>query len=440
MKRAGARLLSAALLGCIAVAAVCGIPGGEYASRRARLLAAADTGAAVVLRAAEYRVRSGDVSYRYRQESNFLYLTGLAEPGLTLMFVPRGVQVDGTGRRIILFAPAPQAAAIAAAGEFPDGAVIDPRRFDEVFSRVAASVNTLFVSAPDMGFVNDWLNNTPLFIDQQARARLRERFPDLRVKNAGPLLGPLRERKSPAEIALIRDAIRMTGDGIRRAAALCAPGKMEYELQAAVEEEMTRQGAAYTSFPSIIGSGGNSLVLHYDENRRAMRDGEVVVMDVGAEYEGYAADITRTFPVSGKFTEGEKRVYAVVLQAQEETIRIIRPGVPWGTLEKKAREVLSAAGFGRYMPHAVSHHVGVDVHDTGRLDTLRPGMVITVEPGIYVPAGDTTMPPAVRGFGVRLEDDVLVTEEGSEVLSSGIPKGIEAAERMVRKPARQGPQ
>ena len=434
MRRAGARALCAAFLACVAVVARCGIPPEEYAARRARLVALADTDAAIVLRAAEFRVRSGDVSYRYRQESNFFYLTGLAEPGLTLLVVPRPVQVDGAPRSIILFAPAPRPAEIAGAGALPDAAVIDARRFDEIFPGVATAVKTLYVSAPDMGFVNDWLNGTSLFIDQQSRQRLRERFPGLRVRNAGPLISPLRERKSPAEIALIRDAIRMTGDGIRRAAALCAPGRMEYELQAAVEEEMTRQGAAYTSFPSIIGSGGNSVILHYEENRRAMRAGEVVVMDVGAEYEGYASDVTRTFPVSGRFTEPEKKVYDLVLRAQEETIRIIRPGLPWGALEKKAREVLTAGGFGRYMPHGVSHHVGVDVHDAGTYDTLRAGMVITVEPGIYIPAGDTAMPPAFRGFGVRIEDDVLVTGEGSEVLSAGIPKGTDAAERMVRRP------
>ena len=432
--------LFAAVLACVAVPAWAGITPEEFAARRARLLALADTDAAIVLRAAEFRVRSGDVSYRYRQESNFLYLTGLEEPGLTLLLVPRGVQIDGESLPALLFAPAPRAAELAAAGGFAGTAVVDAGRFAAVFASVAGTVKTLYVSSPDMGFVNDWLNNTPLFIDQQARQRLRDRFPDLRVKNAGPLISPLRERKSPAEIALIRDAIRMTGDGIRRAAAICAPGRFEYELQAAVEEEMTRQGAAYTSFPSIIGSGENSVILHYDENRRAMRAGEVVVMDVGAEYDGYAADITRTIPVSGKFSEAEKKVYAVVLRAQEETIGIIRPGTPWGALERKAREVLAAAGFGRYMPHAVSHHVGVDVHDAGTYDTLRAGMVITVEPGIYVPASDTAMPPAFRGFGVRLEDDVLVTEGGAEVLSAGIPKGIEAAQRMAGAARRRGAQ
>jgi Xaa-Pro aminopeptidase len=164
-----------------------------------------------------------------------------------------------------------------------------------------------------------------------------------------------------------------------------------------------------------------------------MRTGDVVVLDVGAEYDGYAADVTRTLPVSGSFTEAERKVYSTVLRAQEETIRLIRPGVHWSALEAKAREVLSAGGFGRYMPHGVSHHVGIDVHDAGSYDTLKAGMVITVEPGIYVPGTDTALAPAFRGFGVRIEDDVLVTRDGSEVLSSGIPKDIETIEKLVRK-------
>ena len=425
--------LFAALLAFTAIDAWCGISPQEYAERRARLAAFADTDAAIVLRAADFRVRSGDVSFRYRQESNLLYLTGLTEPSVTLIIDPRGVGVDGKAWKLLLFAPAARAKEIRASGAFPDGAVIDAGRFDDIFSLVAGSVRSLYLSPLDPGFVNDWLNDKALFLDQEARQRLREKHPSLRIRNAGPLVASLRECKSAAELDLIRSAIRMTGDGIRHAMTVCAPGAKEFELQAAVEYEMFRQGAGYTSFPSIIGSGPNSVSPHYDENRREMHAGEVVVVDVGAEFEGYAADVTRTLPVSGAFTEAERTVYATVLRAQEETIRLIRPGVRWSALEAKAREVLSAAGFGRYMPHGVSHHVGIDVHDAGSLDTLKAGMVITVEPGIYVPETDTALAPAYRGFGVRIEDDVLVTRDGSEVLSSGIPKDIETIERLVRK-------
>ncbi|HEX7573643.1 MAG TPA: Xaa-Pro peptidase family protein [Bacteroidota bacterium] len=427
------RAILAAFFLLTTIDAWCGISPSEYAGRRARLAALADTDAAIVFRAADFRVRSGDVSYRYRQESNLLYLTGIAEPNVTLIIVPHTVPVDGQAWTLLLFAPAARAREIKASGSFPDGAVLDASRFEDIFPLVAGSVRSLYLSPLDPGFVNDWLNTRALFLDQEARQKLREKHPSLRIRNAGPLVAGLRECKSAAELDLIRNAIRMTGDGIRRAMKVCKPGAREFELQAAVEYEMFRQGADYTSFPSIIGSGPNSVILHYDENRREMQTGEVVVVDVGAEYDGYAADVTRTLPVSGSFTEAERKVYSIVLRAQEETIRLIRPGVHWSALEAKAREVLSAGGFGRYMPHGVSHHVGIDVHDAGSLDTLKAGMVITVEPGIYVPGTDTALAPAFRGFGVRIEDDVLVTRDGSEVLSSGIPKDIETIEKLVRK-------
>jgi Xaa-Pro aminopeptidase len=427
------RALLAALLAITAAQAPGGISPGEYAARRARLAALADTDAAVVFHAAPFRVRSGDVSYRYRQESNFLYLTGFTEPDVTLLVVPRGLVPEGAEWRSILFAPAARAREIIASGAFQEGAVLESRRFGEIFPRVAGSVRSLYLSSLDPAFVDDWLNDKAIFLDQEARQRIREKFASLKIRNAGPLVAQLRECKSPAEVDLIRQAIRMTGDGIRRAMTLCKPGAMEYELQAAVEYDMVRQGAGYTSFPSIIGSGPNSVIPHYDENRREMRPGEVVVMDVGAEFDGYAADVTRTLPVSGSFTAAERKVYATVLKAQEETIRLIRPGVRWSALGEKAREVLAAAGFGGYMPHGVSHHVGIDVHDAGTYDTLKAGMVITVEPGIYVPGSDTVLSREYRGFGVRIEDDVLVTPGGSEVLSAGIPSDVASVEKLVSR-------
>jgi Xaa-Pro aminopeptidase len=302
------RALLAAFLICTSIDGWCAISPTEYAGRRARLAALADTDAAVVFRAADFRVRSGDVSYRYRQESNLLYLTGISEPNVTLLLVPHGVAVDGKTRTLLLFAPAARAKELRASGAFSDGAVLDANRFEEIFPLVAGSVRSLYISPLDPGFVNDWLNNKAIFLDQEARQRLREKCPSLRIRNAGPLVAGLRECKSAAELDLIRSAIRMTGDGIRHAITVCKPGAKEFELQAAVEYEMCRQGADYTSFPSIIGSGPNSIILHYDENRREMRAGELVVVDVGAEFEGYAADVTRTLPVSGSFTAAEKTV------------------------------------------------------------------------------------------------------------------------------------
>jgi Xaa-Pro aminopeptidase len=415
---------------CVAVELLAGIPEAEYRQRRERLAELLDTSSAVVLRAAEPRQRSNDVNYRYRQESNFFYLTGIDEPNVILLIIPRGLTVAGKGVSRMLFVPSDYAGA-RSAEFFADGMVTDAARFRELFEAALPHLRTLYVSAPDIRFVNDWLNDRRLFLDRESRKELEQRHPDLKVKNAGPMVTRLREVKSASEIALIREAIRITGDGLRRAMGECREGAYEYELQAAVEYEMTRQGAGYQSFPSIIGSGPNSLVPHYDENRRQLKDGEVVVMDVGAEYAGYAADITRTIPVSGRFLKEQREVYAAVLKAQGAVIAAIRPGVRWAELQKAATASLAAAGFGKYLTHGVSHHVGLDVHDPGSMDTLKAGMVITVEPGAYIPVDDSLLAPGYRGFGVRIEDDVLVEKDGATVLSKDIPRDIDAIEAIV---------
>lgn len=418
----------------LCVHAWCGIPESEFRERRARLIASIDTSSAFAFRALDMRMRSNDVNYSYRQESNLLYLTGISEPGVTLILVPRGIEVDGKRWSSLLFCPEQLSNELGAGGVFTEGVILKADRLAEVFAKVASRVETLYQSAPDLRFVNDWLNNRPLFLEQMSKTKLGEEYAGLKVKNAAPFVAKLRERKSAAEIDLIRKAIRLTGDGIRHAAAVCRPGAAEYELQAALEYDMRRQGADFTAFPSIVGSGPNSLIPHYEKNTRSMNSGEVVVLDVGAECEGYSADITRTIPVSGTFTEEQARVYRAVLEAQEQVIKMIRPGVRWLALDKKAQEALTAAGFGHLMHHGVSHHLGLDTHDAGSLDTLKAGMVITVEPGVYIPANDTAFAFGYRGFGVRIEDDILVGEDGATVLSSEIPKELEEVEKLVGDP------
>ena len=406
-----------------------GIPAEEYAARRERLLALLDTNSAAVLKASEFRVRSNDVGYRYRQESNFLYLTGLSSPNAYLMLVPRGVSLDGRTERIILFIPE-RKDLTAPSGDLTTAGT---KRFNEVFRTVLPAARILYVSASDMPFVSDWLNAKQLFLERNSRKELEAQYPGLKVKNVSALLGRLREVKSAAELSMMKKSIELTGNGLRRAMSDCRPGRWEYELQGDIEYEMTRGGAEYTGFPSIIGSGENSLILHYDDNRRQMRSGEVVVMDVGAEYHGYAADITRTIPVSGKFSKAQSEVYAVVLRAQKEVIKAARPGIPYSELDKKANQVITAAGFGKYIRHGVSHPVGIDVHDVWGSDTLRAGMVLTDEPGIYIPPDADSIAPEYRGFGIRIEDDILITPSGCEVLTKGVPREISEIEKIMKR-------
>ena len=406
-------------------------PAMEWAARRARALGRMDSSSAMVLRSPDQRMRNADVNYRFRQESNLLYLTGLNRPFVTLVLAPAGVALHDTIAHVLLFARAGED------GDDPlpamaDGVVLDPGRFQEIMNGLADRLSILYVSQAGVAFTQDWLNGKPMFLERDSRREYEQKHPGLKVKNAGPFLAVLRQMKSGTELAEIRKAIAATDTGLRRAMQFCRPGANEYELQAEIEYAMARAGAQAQSFPSIIGSGPNALIPHYELNRRATRAGEVVVMDVGAEMGGYAADITRTIPVSGKFTTAQRKVYETVLRAQQAVIAAARPGALWKALDAAARAVIAGAGFGAFWLHSVSHHLGLDVHDAGVMDTLRAGMVITAEPGIYIPATDTTVAAEYRGIGVRIEDDVLITPEGCEVLSTRIPKTVAEIEQVMQ--------
>jgi Xaa-Pro aminopeptidase len=429
-----------ALLLLCSLQAVAGITPEEFARRRFAVVAQLDSSSALVMRASDIRMRANDVNYRYRQESNFWYLTGVEEPNGYLIISPGGIAV-GEHRGVVAIFPelaAPENGEDD--GVIPAGQMEFPvERFSEALRSVASKVKTLYVSAPDIRFVNDWLNGKSVFLDRDIRKAFEQSYPGVKVKNASALLARARGVKSAAEVEQIRRAAAITGDGLSRAMRICAPGIFEYELQAEIEYEMTRQGSAGPAFPSIVGSGLNTLNYHYELNNRQAKAGELVVMDVGAEYGGYSADVTRTIPISGRFTKEQAEVYDLVLKAQEAAIAGIRPGAPFRVVDTKAREVVEAAGFGKYWGHGASHHLGVDTHDAGMMDTLRAGMVVTVEPGLYIPATDTTRAEAYRGWGVRIEDDVLVTDNGCEVLSGGIPKQRKEIEAIVGKSAASQP-
>jgi Xaa-Pro aminopeptidase len=404
----------------------------EFAARRARLSALLDSSSAAVFRSSDALTRNSDVSYPYRQESNLLYLTGANQMNVGLIVAPGGVMIGDTVAHVVLFAQRDGGMT----ARIDDGIMLDWSRFGEVLTSLCSRVETLYAATFSTPFVQDWLNARPLFIERESRRELEHRFPNLKVKNAGPLVARLRVYKTPAEVDIIRRAIAVTGDGLRHALSVCVPGAKEYEMQAALEGELLRQGASGPAFPSIIGSGANSLILHYDANRRTMRAGEVVVVDVGAEIDGYAADVTRTVSVGGKFTREQREIYAAVRQAQRDVLARIKPGLAWSELDATGKASIAARGFGKYWRHGISHHLGLDVHDAGIMDTLRAGMVITLEPGVYVPVEDTVLAAGYRGVGVRLEDDILVTESGCQVLSESIP--VEAGEiEMLIKPQKK---
>lgn len=408
-----------------------GISLQEYAHRREALLQKTDSNSVIAMKAKDAFGEFDPMNYR--QEMNFFYLTGLNEPGIILLMSLKGIDLDGIEKHVIFFAPSYSDLEENKAGYCNStDTVMNSEGFSKILDKSLSKASTFYYSAPDMSFVNDWFSDKPSFIITEARKTLKQRHPGLKVKDVAGLIKTLRLIKSPAELELMQKAIDMTVDGIRKAMKMCRAGLWEYQLQAAIESEMTGQGAETRAFSSIIGSGENNLILHYSRNSCQLKNGDLVVMDVGAQYQGYAADITRTIPVSGKFTKEQEEVYSLVLRAQEEAIKMIRPGVTMANLDKKASSIFIAAGYRDYTRHSITHPVGLDVHDVMAGDTLAAGMVITIEPGLYIPVDDNKLPAGYHGFGVRIEDDVLVTKDGYEVLSKNIPKEIAEIEKIMK--------
>jgi len=313
----------------------------------------------------------------------------------------------------------------------PADTLLDDKYFEKVLADIVNNLKVLYYY-PVPKLSNDWINGKIVISEREMKKVFEQAHPGIKLKPAGKLFTALRQIKSAQEVELVRKAIGMTDEGIVSAMKQCKPGMYEYEAQAIIEYEVKRRGAESMAFASIIGSGTNSLIPHYDKNTCIMKDGDIVVMDVGARYGDYCADITRTIPVSGKFTSDQQVIYQTVLDIQKEVIGMVKPGVTMSDLNKKTRTLTHKAGFGNYIIHSVSHTLGLVVHDVSSGDTLKPGMIITVEPGIYIPVQDTVQPKTRRGFGVRIEDDVLVTADGYDVLSKAVPKEITEIEELMR--------
>ncbi|MBN2797193.1 MAG: aminopeptidase P family protein [Clostridia bacterium] len=262
--------------------------------------------------------------------------------------------------------------------------------------------------------------------------KVQDNYPGLQIKNIHKQMCELRMIKSDFEIDEIKKAIELTKNGLEAIMKNLKPGDREYAAQAEFNYSIMKNGADGNAFDTIAASGENAVILHYVENNNVMNDGDLILMDLGAQKNQYASDITRTYPINGKFTDRQRTLYNIVLKAHDEVIKIMKPGIPFSDLNKKCSEVLAeelikigliedAAGLGKYYYHGVSHFMGLDVHDIGfREVNLEPGMIFTVEPGLYI---------AEEKIGIRLENDVLITKEGSEVLSKEIiikPEDIEA--------------
>lgn len=372
---------------------------------------------------------------KFSQDNNFLYFTGLKIPNAILVLIK---SADAVQEMLFIERGIPEREVWDGKKMTKDEAqeISEIRRvlyldeYDATMSMWCPMLNKIHAN---IGFV---ALDQPLNYALYRLEPLRIRFPQIQIADITPLITPLRKVKDAWEIEQMQKAIDITGEGILDIIRQARASMYEYELEAMLFYRMQRSGAHHWGFAPIIASGINAATLHYGQNNCRIEEGQLVLMDVGAAYNNYSADITRCFPVSESFSDRQRQIYQLVLDVQKEIIEMIKPGVSLMDLQVKTRELLaeSALAIGlikdldeitRYYMHGVSHFLGLDTHDLGgRNAILEAGNVITVEPGIYIPE---------ENLGVRIEDDVLVTESGNCVLSHNIPKEISEIEEIRRK-------
>lgn len=426
----------------------------EYARRRKRLVDDAGDGAAIIVPTAPVARRNRDVEHPFRPDSDFFYLTGFPEPEAVALLLP-----GREAGEYLLFCRerdpdeermhGPRAGLEGACDRYGADDAFPIDDIDEILPRLLEDRPHIWYSMGEHrafdARVLRWLG------------RLRSRPADpSELVDLHPRVHEMRLYKSRAEVRMIRRAVELTERAHRRAMAACRPGLAEYEVEAELLYALHRAGCRTLAYPSIVAGGANACRPHYTENSGALREGDLVLVDAGAEYGCYAADVTRTWPVAGRFSEAQRTLYELVLEAQRAAIDEVRPGRSWEAPHAEAARVLAEglAGHGviredgggggpggdpmaRLCAYPTGHWLGLDVHDVSdyRVDgeprALEAGMVMTIEPGVYIDAEEEAVAPPWRGLGIRIEDVVLVTPEGAEVLSSSIPKSVEDLERIV---------
>ena len=433
------------------------LPRKEFAARRARLMEMMEPNSIAIIPSAREIIRNNDTHFPFRQDSDFYYLTGLNEPDAVAVLIP--------GREhgaFVVFCRDrdPERELWDGYRAGPEGACKDYDADDafpfDVLDEILPGLlegreRVYYAMGRDSDFdrhVMDWVN--------AIRSKVRSgAIPPGEFLDLNHFLHELRLFKSASEIQLMQRAGEISAKAHRRAMAICKPGMMEYQLEAELLHGFARNGARFPAYPSIVGGGDNGCILHYVENRDMLREGDLVLIDAGCELDHYASDITRTFPINGKFSKEQKALYEVVLKAQLAAIDIIKPGIHWnephditvrviteglvqlGLLKGKVSSLIKKGAYRDFYMHRAGHWLGMDVHDVGDYKCggewrmLEPGMVLTVEPGIYVSPNNKKVDKKWRGIGIRIEDDVVVTREGNQVLTSMVPKAVNDIEEWM---------
>ncbi|WP_414040131.1 Xaa-Pro aminopeptidase [Acidithiobacillus sp. M4-SHS-6] len=434
------------------------LPTPDYVSRRRQLMQKMHDASVAVIPTALTKQRNSDVQYPFRGDSDFLYLTGFNEPEAVLVLIPG----HPDGEQILFCRPRDPARETWEGRRAGLEGALSQCRVDRCYAihdlneQMPALLENRELLFYPMGQSSDF-DARVMHWRNLAKGKTRQgiRYPQ-EVVDVGSLIHEMRLLKDAAELECMRAAVGISGSGHRHAMRQCRPGMMEYALCSEVEHVFRRLGSPSVAYPSIVGGGENACILHYIENNAELRDGDLVLIDAGAEVAGYAGDITRTFPVNGLFSPAQREIYEIVLAGQEAGIAAVRAGRPVSDYHDETVKVLvdglcdlkiltgnrdaliEQGAYKAFYMHSTGHWLGLDVHDVGqyrRADNssrpLEPGMVLTVEPGLYFAPANPSVPERWRGIGIRIEDDVVVTAGDPEILSRSVPKKIADIEALM---------
>ena len=429
----------------------------EFKKRRKHLMQRIGKGNIALISSAGVRVRNRDVDYPFRQDSDFYYLTGFNEPDALAVFIPGRSQ----GEYILFCREFDEKKALwegahaGLEGAIKHYAADDSFPIDDVDDIVSGMLENKTKVFYPMGrdtdldhSLQEWIR----YIRSQSRSGV---MAPAELASIEPIVHEMRLFKSAAELKLMRYAAQISAQAHVKAMQLCVAGKYEYQVEADIVHHFMQSGLRNVAYPSIVAGGKNACTLHYTENKDKLKNGDLLLIDAGAECDHYAADITRTFPISGKFSEPQALLYQLVLDAQFAAIEQIKPNLPWNAAHDASVEVLTKGlvklgllkgsvsklikneKYKQFYMHRIGHWLGMDVHDVGDYKVnqewrlLQAGMVLTVEPGLYIPEDCKSVDKKWRGIGIRIEDDVLVTKNGYEILTHEVPKTIVEIETLM---------